>query len=78
MKVFIKVLRFSKDIYPGMRPRACNFLQALLQMEEKCWSKLSSKSIMIPSKVSVVLVVSETSPIDTLIGVFVLRSKRLL
>ena len=50
-----------------MRPRACNFLLALLQMEERCWSRLSSESIMIPSKVSVVLVVSETSPIDTLI-----------
>ena len=75
MKAFIKILRFSKDIYPEMRPKTCNFLLALLQMEERCWSKLSSESIMISSKVSVVLVVSETSPIDTLIGGFVLRSK---
>ena len=65
-------------MYPEMRPRACNFLQALLQMEERCWSELSSESIIIPSKVSVVLVVSETSSIDTLIGVLVLRSKWLL
>ena len=75
MKAFIKILRFSKDIYPEMRPRACNFLLALLQIEERCWSKLSSESVMIPRKVSVVLVVSETSPIDILIGVFELRSK---
>ena len=61
-----------------MRPRTCNFLLALLQMEERCWSKLSSESIMIPSKVSVVLMLSETSPIDTLTCVFVLRSKWLL
>ena len=33
---------------------------------------------MIPSKVSVVLAVSETSPIDILIGVFVFKSKWLL
>ena len=37
--------------------RACNFLLVLLLMEERCWSKLSSESIMIPSKVSGVLVV---------------------
>ena len=61
-----------------MRPGACNFFLALLQMEERCWSKISFESIMIPSKFSVVLVVSETSPIDTLIGVFVFRSKWLL
>ena len=46
-----------------MRPRACNFLLALLQMEEICWSKLSSESIKIPSKVSFVLVLIEVSPI---------------
>ena len=74
MKAFIKILCFSKDIYAEMRPRACNFLLGLLPMEERCWSKLSVESIVIPSKVSVVLVVSATSPIDTLIGVFVLRS----
>ena len=60
------------DIYPEMRPKACNFE---IQSEERCWSKLRSESFMIPSKVSVVLVVSETSPIDTLVGLFVLRSK---
>ena len=73
MKAFINILRFSKDIYPEMRPRAWTFLLALLQMKERCWSKLRSESVVIPSKVSVVLVVSETSPIDTLIRVFVLR-----
>ena len=78
MKAFIKILRFSKDMYPEMRPRARNFLLALLQMERRCWSKLSPKSVMIPSKVSVLLVVSDTSLIDTLIKVFVLRSKWLL
>ena len=61
-----------------MGPRACNLLLALLQTEERCWSKLSSESIMILRKVSVELVVSETSPIGTLIGLFVLRSKWLL
>ena len=50
-----------------MRPRAFNFLLALLQMEETCWSKLSSDSIKIPSKVSFVVVVSEVSPIDILV-----------
>ena len=67
-KASIKVLRFSKDIYQEIRPRACNFLLA----------KLSSESFLIPSKVSVVLVASETSNIDTLIGVFELRSRWLL
>ena len=52
-----------------MRPRACNLLVALLQMEETCWSKLRSESIKIPSKVSFVLVVSEGSPIVTSVGV---------
>ena len=49
-----------------MRLNACNFLLALLQMEEKCWTKLSSEPIKIPNKVSFVLVVSEASPIDTI------------
>ena len=54
------------------------FLSSFTKMEERCWSKLSSESFIIPSKVSVVLVVSDTSPIETLIGVFVLRSEWLL
>ena len=61
-----------------MRPRACSFLLALLHMKERCWSRLSFESIMIPSKVSFVLAVSEYLPIDTLIEVFVLRIKWLL
>ena len=48
-----------------MRPRACNFLLTLVQKEETCWSRLSSESIKIPSKVSFVLVGSEAAPIDT-------------
>ena len=52
-----------------MRPKACNFLQALVQMEEISWSKLSSESIKIPSKVSFALVLIEASPIDTSVGV---------
>ena len=58
-----------------MWPRACNFLLALLQIQETCWSKLSSELIKIPSKVSFVLVVSETSPIDTSVGVLELKRK---
>ena len=58
-----------------MRPRACNFFLALLQMEEICWSKLSSESIKIPSKVSFVLVLIEASPIDTSVRVLKLKSK---
>ena len=58
-----------------MRPKACNFLLTLLQMEEMCWSKLSSESMKIPSKVSFVLVLSEPSPIDTSVGVLELKSK---
>ena len=58
-----------------MRPRACSFLLDFLQMEERCWSKLSSVSIKIPSRVSCVLVVSEASPIDTSVGVLELKSK---
>ena len=61
MNAFISVLGFSNDIKLTMSPRACNFLLALLQMEETCWSKLSSESIKIPSKISFVLVVSEAS-----------------
>ena len=48
-----------------MLPRARNFLLALLEMEERCFSKLSFQSIIITSKVSVAL---ETKPIDTLVG----------
>ena len=58
-----------------MRPKACNFLLALLQMEEMCWSKLSFESIKIPSKVSFVLVLIEASPIDTSVGLLELKSK---
>ena len=64
INAFLRVLRFLKDIKVAMRPRACNFLLALLQMEETCWSKLSSESLKILSKVSLVLVLSEASPID--------------
>ena len=69
------VLRFLKDIKVAMHPTACSFLLALLQMEETCWSKASSESIKVPSKVSFALVVSEASPIDTSIGVLELKSK---
>ena len=58
-----------------MRPKACNFLLALLQMEETCWSKLSSESIKIPSKVSFVLVLIEASSIDISVGVLELNNK---
>ena len=58
-----------------MRPKACNFLLGLLQMEEICWSKLSSEPIKIPSKVSFVLVLIEASPIDTSVGVLELKCK---
>ena len=58
-----------------MRPRACNFLLALLQIEEICWSKLSSESIKIPSKVSFGLVLIEVTPIDTSVRVLELKSK---
>ena len=75
MNAFTKVLHLLKDIKVAMRPRACNFLLALLQMEEICWSKLSSESIKIPSKVSFVLVLIEASPIDTSVGVLELKSK---
>ena len=74
MKAFIKIVRFLKDIYPEICPRAYNFFPTLPQMEERCWSKLSSESIVIPSKVLVVLVVS-TSTIDILTGVMVLRER---
>ena len=75
MKAFIGVLRLLKDIKVAMRPKACNFFLALLQMEEICWSKLSSEWIKIPSKVSFVLVLTEASPIDTSDGVLELKSK---
>ena len=75
INAFISVLRLLKDIKVAMRPKACNFLLALLQMEEICWSKLSSESIKIPSKVSFVLVLIEASPIDTSVGVLELKSK---
>ena len=52
-----------------MCSRACNFLLDLLQMEETCWSNLSSESIKITSKVSFMLVVSEASPTDTSVEV---------
>ena len=58
-----------------MRPGACNFLLALLQMKEICWSKLSSESIKISSKVYLVLVLSEASPIDTSVGVLKLKNR---
>ena len=72
---FISVLRFLEDIKVAMRPRACNLLLALLQIKGTCWSKLSSESIKIPSKVSFELVLSEASPIDASVGVFELKSK---
>ena len=75
INAFISVLRFLKDIKVAMRPGACNSLLALLQMEETCWSKLSSESIKIPSKVSFVLVLSEASPIDTSVEVLKLESR---
>ena len=59
-----------------MRPRAFNFLLALLQMEEACWTKMSFESIKIPSKVSFELVVREASPTDTPVGALDLKSKR--
>ena len=58
-----------------MRTKACNFLLALLQLEEICWSKLSSESIKIPSKVSFVIVLIEASPIDTSVGVLEFKGK---
>ena len=48
-----------------MRPGACNFFPVLLQREEICSSKLSTESIMIPSKVFFMFVVIEALPIDT-------------
>ena len=32
VNAFISILRFSRDIKLAMRPRACNFLLALLQI----------------------------------------------
>ena len=75
INAFISVLHLLKDLKVPMRPKACNFLLALLQMEEICWSKLSSESIKILSKVSFVLVLIEASPIDTSVGVLELKRK---
>ena len=75
INAFISVLRLLKDIKVAMRPKACNFLLALLQMEEICWSKLSSESIKIPGKVFFALVLMEASPIDTSAKVLELESK---
>ena len=72
---FISVLRISKVIKLAMRSKACNFLLALLQTEETCWSRLSYESIKIPSKVSFVLIVSEASQIDTSDDVLELKRK---
>ena len=58
-----------------MGSKACNILLALLQIEEICWSKLSSESIEIPSKVSLVLVLIEASLIDTSVGILELKSE---
>ena len=60
-------------MYPEICLTASNLLLVLLQMEERCWSKLSSESILIPSKVSAELVVCKTSSIDTLIEVLCLE-----
>ena len=75
INAFISVLRLLKDIKVAMRPEACNFWLSLLQMEEICWSKLSSDSIKIPSKVSFVLVLIDASAIDTSVGVLELKCK---
>ena len=75
INAFISVLHLLKDIKVAMRPKACNFWLALLQMEEICWSKLSSESIKIPSKVSFVLVLIEASPIYISVEVLEFKSK---
>ena len=69
INAFISVLRLLEDIKVAMRTKACNILLVLLQTEEIYWSKLSSESIKIPSKVSFALVLIEASPIDTSVGV---------
>ena len=74
INAFISVLRLLKEIKVAMRPRACNFLPAFLQIEETCWSKLSFESIKIQSKVSFVLILSEASPINTSVTVLELKS----
>ena len=74
INAFITVLHFLKDIKVAMRPRACSILLALLQMKETCWSKLSSESVKILSRVSFLLVLSEVSPIDKSVGVLELKS----
>ena len=58
-----------------MRTKACNILLVLLQTEEIYWSKLSSESIKIPSKVSFELVLIEASPIDTSGWVLEIKNK---
>ena len=65
MNSFISALRFSKDIKLVILTRACSFLLALLKVEETFWSKLSSESIRMLSKLSCLLFVIEASPIDT-------------
>ena len=69
----LSVLCLLKDIKVAMCSKACNFLLALLQMEEICCSKLSSESSKIPSIVSFVLVLIEASPIDISVGVLELK-----
>ena len=65
INAFISVLQFSRDIKVALHPRACNFLLALLKMEETCWPKVGSEAVKIQRKVSFVLVLSEALPIDT-------------
>ena len=50
------------------------FLLDLIEVKETC-SKLTFDSIKIPSKVSFVLVLSESSPRDTSVGVLELKIK---
>ena len=69
INAFISVLSVA------MCPNARNSLLALLQIEEICWSKLSSESMKIPSKVSFMLVLIEASPIYILVRVLELKSK---
>ena len=66
INVFISILRLLKDIQITMRPRACNFLLALLQMEETEMEGFFCASFKF---------LSEASPIDTSVGVLELKSK---
>ena len=75
MNAFVNVLRFLNDIKLAMLPIACNFLVALLEREKTFSSKLSSESIVIPSKVSFVPVLIKALPVDTSIGVVEPKSK---